>query len=186
MARRGAHEAGGRGAIGVRAGAGEARGNGTGQGARACPAMSSRRSCHVSSTCASSGGGSCPAGSLELKRGQGRRLRPGLTAAPQPPTGPWAARRLVPSAQRSQGAWRVHCGGQPVSYGATKPALNVLRPRQHDLEGELVHALLALPVEGAHGAQCDGARHARRPRRPRVHREAVGRQQAPVPLEPGC
>ena len=162
-------------------------GDRAGQAARACPAVSSRRSCHVSSKGASGGGGGCPAGSLELQRGQGRRLWPALTAAPQLPTGPWAARRLVPRAQRSQGAWRVRPrGGQAMSYGAIKTALNVLRPRQHDLEGELVHAHLALPVEGTHGAQRDGARHARRPRRPRVHREAVGRQQAPVPLEPGC
>ena len=36
-------------------------------------------------------------------RGMGPRRRPGLTAAPQPPIGPWAAQRLTPSAPRRQG-----------------------------------------------------------------------------------
>ena len=68
--------------------AGGVRGNRARQGARAWPAVSSRRSCHVSSTGAPGGGGSCPAGSLELKRGQGRRLRPGSRLHRSLPLGP--------------------------------------------------------------------------------------------------
>ena len=53
-----------------------------------------------------------------LKRRRNRRLRTGVTAAPQPPIGPWAAQRRVPSEQRS---WEPPAPGRQgqVSYRVT-------------------------------------------------------------------
>lgn len=53
-----------------------------------------------------------------LKRRRNRLRRTGVTAAPQPPIGPWAAHRRVPSGQRS---WEPPAPGRQgqVSYRAT-------------------------------------------------------------------
>ena len=75
------------------------------------------------------------------------RLRPGRTAAPQRPVGPWTAQRLVPSGQRSHAPGRPVPGGQDSELrrdqeatvkatfntrGGTSMIDSTLRPASHE------------------------------------------------------